>query len=597
MKTNMEFAVIGNCSVSALIDKDASVVWYCVPRLDGDPTFCGLLRNYPAVPDKQGLWAVGIEKHQSTEQSYLKNSAILITTFTDSDGNVLRITDFCPRFKHFERMYIPATLIRIIEPMIGNPLATMSICPMTNFGEKPCEKTRGSNHLRFIMPDQVLRLTTNLPLTYLHEERSFVITQPFAMVLGEDETLREGVLNFSRRMFNETRDYWFNWVRYLAIPFEWQSQVIRAAITLKLSAYEDTGAIIAAQTTSLPEAPGSARNWDYRFCWLRDSYFTVSALNHLGATQTMEQYLDYIINISLYLKAGYLQPVYGISGEDLLLENSIPHLAGFMGCSPVRTGNLAYEQVQHDVYGAVILSVSHLFFDQRTFRRADEKLFTALEEIGAAALRFFGKPDAGLWELRGSQHVHTYSQIMCWCAADRLGRIARHLQLEEKKAYWCSHAQHMRDEILRLAWSAERDALASAFGGNDMDASLLLIHELGFLKADDERFIRTVKAIEKDLLKGDFIFRYITADDFGEPEHAFAVCTFWYIDALAALGETDKARRLFENLLRHCNRHGLMAEHIDLKTGEMWGNFPQTYSMVGIIKSAMRISKSWEEAF
>jgi GH15 family glucan-1,4-alpha-glucosidase len=349
-------------------------------------------------------------------------------------------------------------------------------------------------------------------------------------------------------------------------------------------------------TTSIPEAPGSGRNWDYRYCWLRDAYFVVSALNRLGATRTMEGYLRYITNVVATSADGFLQPVYGVATERRLEERVVDTLAGFRGMGPVRVGNQAHEHVQNDVYGSVILASTHFFFDERLRHPGGRGMFDRLEQVGEQGLRRFGEPDAGIWEYRGKGAVHTHSAVMCWAGCDRLARIAPRFGLADRQAYWRTHADRLRATLLEKAWNQRLGTFTSTFGGDDVDASLLLLNELGFLAADDPRFAGTVAAIERRLRRGDYIYRYAAADDFGTPQTAFLVCTFWYIDALAALGRGEEARALFENLLARRNPLGLLSEDIDPADGTLWGNFPQTYSMVGLIKAAMRLSRTWEEA-
>ena len=253
--------------------------------------------------------------------------------------------------------------------------------------------------------------------------------------------------------------------------------------------------------------------------------------------------------------------------------------------------------MQHDVYGAAIPAATHVFFDRRLVRRGDEVLFRRLEALGERAAQLFDQPDAGLWELRGAARVHTFSSLKCWAGCDRLARIAAHLGLTERAAYWRSQATRIHQFICERCWNGEKGSFVAAVDGTTLDASLLRLNEMGFLPADDPRFAGTVRAIERELRRGDFIFRYVEADDFGEPENAFLVCTFWYINALAALGRRDEARALFEHVLACRNRHGLLAEHIDPRTGEQWGNFVQTYSMVGLIGAAIRLSVRWDQAF
>jgi GH15 family glucan-1,4-alpha-glucosidase len=469
--------------------------------------------------------------------------------------------------------------------------------PAVDYGRDRPAQTVGSGHIRYVTPGMTLRLTTNASLTTILEERAFFVNEDITLLLGPDETVTTSIADLGRRFVEETVTWWRGWVRRLAIPFEWQSAVIRAAITLQLNAYSDTGAIIAAMTSSIPESAQSSRNWDYRYCWLRDGYFVVDALNRLNATETMEHYLRYIVNIAAGIDTAPLQPVYRINGDPAIVESVVETLPGYRGMGPVRLGNDAYRQVQHDVYGSAILAATHVFFDERLIRHGDQALFERLEELGYRALAAYDQPDAGLWELRGNSRVHTFSAVMCWAGCDRLTRIATKLGNAERAAEWGSHAARIAQFVDQRCWNAERKSFVSTADGAGLDASLLLLAELGFLAADDPRFIGTVDAIGAELKRGGFIFRYIERDDFGEPENAFLVCTFWYVNALAAIGRRTEARELFERLLASRTMHGLLAEHLDLRTGELWGNFPQTYSMVGLITSAIRLSLPWDEAF
>jgi GH15 family glucan-1,4-alpha-glucosidase len=589
----LDLALIGNSTIGALVDGVGRIVWGCLPRFDGDPTFCALLRT----DDDLGVFAIDLADFERAEQHYLENTAVLVTRLHDRRGGCIEVTDFAPRFVQHGRMFRPMMLVRRARRIGGSPRLTLRLRPACGYGAGRPETTCGSNHVRYVTPDLTLRLTSDASITAILQETPFFLEDTVTLLLGPDETVTESVDEVGRRFLEETTRYWHEWVRTLGIPYEWQEAVIRAAITLKLNAYDDTGAIIAAMTTSVTEAADSGRNWDYRYCWLRDGYFVVNVLNRLGATRTMERYLGYIVNVAADAKDQPLQPVYRIDGRPDLEERVEPALPGYRGMGPVRAGNQAYRQVQHDSYGSAVLAATHIFFDRRLTRRGDEALFRRLEPLGELAVRNHDQPDAGLWELRGSARVHTYSAVMCWAACDRLGRIAEHLGLAGRAAYWHTHARRIHRTVSRRAWNKRRGAFVSTFDGEAMDASLLLLAELGFLAADDPRFAATVDAVAHDLKRGDFIFRYVERDDFGEPENAFLVCTFWYINALALVGRKDEARTLFEKLLAARNRHGLLAEHIDPRTGEQWGNFVQTYSMVGLINSAIRLSIRWEQAF
>ncbi len=590
----MSLGLIGNCSVSALIDTRARMVWSCLPRYDGDPVFCALLGE---DEHSGGVFAVDVLNLARTEQRYLRNTAILVTELHDVNGGSVEITDFAPRFRQHGRMFYPATFIRRVRRTSGSPVLRIRLEPRYGYGKGTPARTFGSNHIRYVGPEVVLRLTTDASVTAVLEQTSFVLDHDITFVLGPDETVTESVSYVGERFLSETQSYWFEWVRFLGIPFEWQDAVIRAAITLKLSAYDDTGAIVAAMTSSIPESPDSGRNWDYRYCWLRDSYFVIAALNRLSATATMERYLGYIVNIAATAPGGNLQPVYGVSGRAALDEVLVDSLPGFRGMGPVRVGNAAFAQVQNDVYGSTVLSATHVFFDERLVRPGNEALFHQLEALGEAAVRVHDQPDVGIWEFRSNAKVHTFSAVMCWVACDRLARIASRLDLGQRSNYWREKAKTLRAVIEKRAWNAKLGTFVDSFEGEDVDGSLLLLHEVDFLAADDPRFVGTVAAVEKHLRKGDFVYRYVRPDDFGVPEGAFVVCTFWYIDALVALGRKDEARALFETMLGCRNHLGLLSEDIDPQTRQLWGNFPQTYSMVGLINSAVRVSKSWEEAF
>ena len=593
--STLDLAMIGNCQTAALIDPQGRIVWSCYPGFDGDPVFCDLLGG--DGESQTGFFDVLLEDLVSTEQHYLTNTPILETVLRDRHGGAIKIVDFAPRFLMFDRHFRPTTIVRYVEPLEGNPRVTIRLRPASDYRAETPTITFGSNHIRYVGSQITLRLTTDASISHVLAERNFILTRPLAFILGPDESVRDSVMTISRRFYERTRDYWHAWVRTLSIPFEWQDAVIRAAITLQLCTFEDTGAVVAAMTTSVPEAAGTQRNWDYRFCWLRDSFFVVHALNRLGATNTMEAYLRYILDLAAATDSGMLQPVYGIRGEAALTERMIDSLPGYRDMGPVRVGNQAHEQIQHDVYGSVIMSATQFFFDQRLSITGGVDQFELLEVLGQRAIEFHDQPDAGIWEYRGRARVHTFSSLMCWTGCDRLARIAAHLGLEQRSLFWREHAQRIRAMILSRGWNEKRNCFVDSFDGDDLDASMLLVHELGFLPADDPRFLGTIAAVERELLQDGHVFRYRSADDFGEPENAFNICTFWYINALADCGRTDEARKMFEHMLANRNPSGLLSEDLDPRTGELWGNVPQTYSMVGIINAALRLSEPWETAF
>ena len=588
--STLDLGLIGNCSIGALVDPRGRIVWGCVPAFDGDPTFCALLS--PQIDG--GDFTIELADCVSTEQHYLENTAVLRTVLRDAHGGAVEVVDFAPRWKQYDRFYRPIMIIRSVRPLAGEPRIRIRLRPLADYGARVPDITWGSNHLRYVLGDFTLRLNTDAPIRMVREETPFLLDRELHFILGPDETFTRSVADYARESLEKTVDYWRSWVRALSIPLEWQDAVIRSAITLKLCQYDETGGIVAAMTTSIPEAAHTQRNWDYRYCWLRDAAFVVRALNRLGATRTMEEYLRYVSN--LIPEDGHLQPLYGIGLERELHESEVPSLGGYRGMGPVRRGNLAWVQPQHDVYGSVVLASTQLFFDRRLNLPSGIAHFQRLERLGERAHALFEQPDAGLWEFRGRVEVHTYSAVMCWAACDRLAKIAAQLQLVERGRFWRERADRLHARISELAFDAGRGSFVEGTQSGRMDAVLLLLADLGFVRADDPRFAATVDAVGRELARGDGMLRYVAPDDFGVPATSFTICTFWYIDALAAVGRVDEARGLFERVLARRNHLGLLSEDMSLEGSEMWGNFPQTYSHVGLINAAMRLSRPWQDA-
>ena len=585
--STLELGIIGNGTVAALIDPNASIQWMCLPRLDGEPVFNALLGG-------GGAFSVTLADQVEAKQTYVRNTAVIETVLTSADGAAIRITDFAPRFPARGRLFRPASIVRRITPLAGMPRITVNLKAETERGGRTILRRRGVSHIRF--PDQEFdfRVTTDAPVSYVMDDREFVLDQEISFILGPDESLSDNPDSIASDWLQRTLHNWQEWSRRLATPPEWQDAVIRAAITLKLCVYEETGGIVAALSTSIPEHAGSERNWDYRFCWLRDAYFTVTALNRLSAVGTLERYLGFLRNTVAMTKGGHIQPVFGVALEHDLTEEIAERLPGYRGMGPVRFGNQAAEHVQHDVYGHVILGAAQAFFDDRLLNKAGPLEFEHFEQVGERAYQVYNTPDAGIWEFRGIAHVHTSSAIMCWAACDRLAKIAEIVDRPDRVTYWRKCADEIRETVLTKAWNESRQAFTGAFGGEDLDASVLLMAEIGFIDPMDPRYIATVDRIDEELRVGSHVYRYRIEDDFGKPKTAFTACTFWHIAALARIGRVEMAREMFEAVLATRTELGLLSEDVDTETSELWGNFPQTYSMVGIINAAARLSENWE---
>jgi GH15 family glucan-1,4-alpha-glucosidase len=591
-ESNLDLAVIGNGRTAALVQPSGRIVWWCLPRYDGDPVFCRLL----AGDEEKGFTDVLLDGQVRSNSEYLRNTATVVTDLIDDNGGAVRITDFAPRFTNYGRVFRPPQLIRIIEPMAGMPRITIRFRTAHRYGVPVTSHSAGSNHIRYWRDDVPVRLTTDAPLSHIENEASFVLTRPVHLVFGVDEPF-EGTLESTCREFSDrTRDYWMEWVRRLAFSIDWQDEIIRAAITLKLCSFEETGAIVAALTTSIPEGPGSGRTWDYRFCWMRDAFFVVRALNRIGATRTMEDFISYILSVAAG-RAEAIKPLYGVVHTDPLDERAANDLAGYNGDGPVRIGNAAIGQDQHDVYGSIIMAATPMFFDRRLPKPGDAALFRVLEPLGEQAAKLSLEPDAGIWEYRGRKRVHTYSAAMCWAGCQRLAAIAAHLGLADRAQYWSDIANGIGEQVLKQGWNEKRKAFSAAFGSDDLDASCLLLAELGLIAPDDPRFVSTVNEIARELRRDFHVMRYVAADDFGLPETAFLICRFWLIDALWETGRRDEAREMFVDALKLRNSYGLLSEDVHPTTGRLWGNFPQTYSMSGLILTAIKLSRSWGDRY
>lgn len=593
--TSLDLALIGNGTIAALIDERGAIVWCCMPRFDGDPVFCSLLAG-DEPESAPGTFTIELEGATRIEQAYLPDTPILVTRSFDDAGNGIEITDFCPRYGPSESLICPPALIRLISPVSGSPRVRVVVNPAAGYG---CEVRRGTPSAGYISyaGDPPLRLWTDGPLEKISEATNFPLATPVALVFGVADPTAADTREVSV-MLDETRRYWSVWCRNLTPPPGWRDAVMRAAITLELNAYVKTGAIVPAVTTSIPEAPNTGRNWDYRYCWPRDAYFTAAALGRLNAFPSVRRYIDFLLGVA-EAGNGRLVPIYDLDGGEIPAEHFAPCLAGYRGMGPVRVGNKASEQAQHDLYGEAVLTAEWLFGARQSprsdaSRREDNSsLLKRLEPLGEQAARLYDKPDAGLWELRGAERVHTYSSLMCWAACHQLSRYSQQLQLDDRARFWAARAATIRDVIMRRSWNATLNAFTATMDGDSLDASLLLMPRLGFIAPDDPRFVGTVAAIERQLKHGDFVYRYVERDDFGYPENAFLVCTFWYIEALSAMGgeRRQQARALFEKVLSARNRHGLLAEDLDIRTLEQWGNFPQTYCMAGIVDCAIALSE------
>ncbi|MBK7536207.1 MAG: glycoside hydrolase family 15 protein [Myxococcales bacterium] len=525
-------------------------------------------------------------------QRYLPNTNVLETRFVSPDG-AFRVLDFAPRFTLYERSFRPTKLLRIVEPLSGTPRIRVSCDPVLGWTRERPRREFGSHHISFHGFDAALRLTTDAPLSYLDGE-PFALSARKHFVLAWGAPVEEPLEPLCERFLRETVRYWQQWVKHCDIPPIYQEEVIRSALALKLHCFEDTGAIVAAMTTSIPEAPGSGRTWDYRYCWLRDAYYTLGAFRLLGHFEEREQFLQFLLNVAASAPDLELAPLYRIDGRNDLEEQVLDDWPGYRGERPVRIGNGASTHKQHDVFGEMVLALTPLFLDARFRDQVTPPVLDLVTRLARKAVTVAGQPDAGIWEYRAQWRPQTFSSLMCWAAADRMARVAmRHRPADTEE--FAAAAGRIRDEILRRAVDPSRGCLVADYGGGEVDAALLQAVTLRLLPFDDQRLHATVDAVRLDLTHDGWLKRYRTNDGFGVPAVAFMLCTFWQVEALARLGRVEEARALMERVREVNSPLGLLAEDLDPVSHAMWGNFPQAYSHVGMIHAAFAASPRWSE--
>jgi GH15 family glucan-1,4-alpha-glucosidase len=582
-----DLGLIGNCQLAALVRRDGAIVWSCMPRFDSDPVFAALLDE-----TEGGSFRIAPADLRPGTQRYLPNTNVLETTFTGPDGS-FRTLDFAPRFSLFDRMFRPTKIVRVVEPISGTPRIRVQCDPVQGWSRVRPRRELGSHHIAFHGYDAPLRLTTDAPLSYLEGE-PFAVSRPTHFVLSWGEPVEEPLEPLCYRFLRETVRYWQQWVKHCALPVIYQEEVVRSALALKLCCFEDTGAIVAALTTSIPEAPGSGRTWDYRYCWLRDAYYVLGAFRLLGHFEERERFLDFLLNIAASAPDLELAPLYRIDGKGDLTERLLSDWPGYAANGPVRVGNQAATHRQHDVFGEMVLALTPLFVDARFYDFVTPQVLDLVTGLARKAISVAGQPDAGIWEYRASWRPQTFSSLMCWAAADRMAKIAkRHRppQVEE----FAAAAKQIREHMLRTAVSASRGCLVADHGGSEVDAALLQAVTLRLLPPEDSRSHATVDAIRADLDWGGWLKRYRTQDDFGVPAVSFVVCSFWLVEALVALGRVDEARALMDRLRAIESPLGLLSEDVDPETKVMWGNFPQAYSHAGLIHAAFAAAPRWSE--
>jgi len=582
-----DLGLIGNCQFSALVSRRGDVVWCCLPRFDSEPVFASLLDA-----DYGGRFTVAPAADASGTQRYVENTNVLETTFTTTDGS-FRVLDFAPRYLLHDRSFRPTQIVRILEPVSGTPRVRIACEPCLGWSRRAPDRIQGSNHVQFEGYASPFRLTTDIPLSYLGGQ-PFALTERRHLVLAWGPPVEEPLPALCDRFLGETLRYWQRWTKHCNIPPLFQEEVVRSALVLKLHCFEDTGAIVAATTTSIPEAPGSGRTWDYRYCWLRDAAYVLGAFRLLGHFEEREQFVRYLLDIVARNPSLDLAPLYRVDGTSDLGERVLPDWPGFEGEKPVRVGNAAAAYRQNDIYGEVMLALAPVMLDARFRADQTREKIDLLERLARQAVAVAGTPDAGIWEYRTEWIPQTFSSLMCWAAADRMARVAAHHLPDREDGYRASAAS-IREDILKNAWNADLGSFVAARASRDLDASLLQMAPLHFLPPDDPHLRSTIDTIRGRLARDGWLLRYLHDDGFGAPTVAFVLCTFWLVEALVATGRGPEARETFERARAALPPLGLLSEDFDPATRRLWGNYPQAYSHVGLIHAAFAASPRWAD--
>jgi GH15 family glucan-1,4-alpha-glucosidase len=579
--------LVGNCQISALVERSGAVVWCCLPRFDSEPVFGTLLDH-----EGGGSFAVSPADGAPGSQRYLDNTNVLATTFENEDG-AFRVLDLAPRFMLYERIFRPAQLLRVVEPLRGTPRISVRCEPKLGWSRAAPNVLRGSNHLAFEGFSSPLRLTTDIPLSYLGGQ-PFVLTERRHLALTWGAPIEEPLPALCERFLTETVRYWRRWVKHCDIPPLYQHEVIRSALALKLHCFEDTGAIVASMTTSIPEAPGSGRTWDYRYCWLRDAYYSLGAFGLLGHFEEREEFVKFLLDVAAGSPDLQLSPVYRVDGASDLDEEIVPGWPGFGGDGPVRIGNGAARHTQNDVYGEMVLALTPIFLDERFSAERSKAALELIERLARRAIAVAGTSDAGIWEYRTPWKPQTFSGLMCWAAADRMAAVAARAA-PALEAEFRGEALRIRDALVARAWNGKLESFVAHYDGEDLDASLLQMAALRFLPPDDPRLHATIDAIRKHLSERGWLFRYQLDDGFGRPRVAFIICTFWLVEALAATGRAEEAKAVMKHVHSALSPLGLLSEDYETSSLRMWGNFPQAYSHVGLIRAAFAAAPRWTD--
>lgn len=584
---NLDYGIIGNCKSAALVSKSGSLEWCCLPNFDSAAVFAKLLDV-----NKGGSFEIEVTEDYKITQEYLWGTNILSTVF-DNGIDAFQLIDFMPRYQREDGSYYSAPdIIRFLRLLKGKPSIKVLYNPRLDFAREKTYNENKDSYIKSYTSEgkfESLFLYSSFDLNSILERKEIEIKEHGYFLMGYHEKLAEQTLDRIYLKFQRTKTYWMNWSEHTTKYKYYNEEILRSALVLKVLTYKKSGAVLAAATTSLPETIGEERNWDYRFCWIRDASMVIKVMADLGHSKSAKDFLQFILNLIPH-KDEKIQIMYGINGEKNLTEHILDHLDGFENSKPVRTGNAAYIQKQNDIYGILMEVIYQQFVQFESNLENNEELWTVTRGIVQIVEKHWKEPDKGIWELRTEERHFVFSKLLCWVAIDRAIKIGEILRKGVNDTKWVSLRAEIYDDIYKNGWNEEVQAYTQSYGSKDLDASTLLMENYGFVDAMDPRYVSTVKATEKELSRDGLMYRYKNKDDFGEPSSSFTICTFWFINSLYKIGEIEKSKKLFDQLLSYSNHLGLFSEDIDFETKRLLGNFPQAYSHLALIETAANFS-------
>ena len=586
-RSNLNYAIIGNCESAALIHKDSSIDWCCLPRFDSPSVFGKILDDKIG-----GTFKIETFGQYNINQEYIDNTSIVRTSFSNGYDK-FDIIDYMPRYEiENENYHCPPEISRIVKKINGQPKIRIVYDPKLDYARGETNSYIKKNFIVSVIDKkhyETIYLYSNIDLSFIKTKSFFTFDSDLFFKLSYHEKLTPPSIKDINKEYRKTKKYWVNWCKKTPSFKKYNEEILRSSITLKLLTYQRSGAILAAITTSIPETIGEVRNWDYRFCWIRDASMVIKVITKLGHKKIVKNFIQFIIDI-IPDKNEKLQIMYGINGEKKLSEKFLRHLSGYKNSKPVRIGNAAYNQKQNDIYG--ILMDAIYFQIDKFYNKNDntEEIWSIVKSIVWIVNNNWSEPDKGIWEFRKEDKHFTFSKLLSWVAIDRAVKISKLIGKKDKTNKWLKLRNEIRKEILNKGWNNKIKAFSQSYGSDELDASVLLMESYDFINASDKRYISTVKAIEKELMSNGLLYRYKNNDDFGKPTSSFTVCTFWYINSLFKIGETEKSRELFDQVLGYSNHLGLFSEDIDFNSKRLLGNFPQAYSHLALIECALNFN-------